>query len=215
MIMYKPTKRYLIQVLEYAEENFGDPFGPAISTLLTQNASGAGSSSNPPPPPPTTTADPNQTPAYDTAEAEAQLETYLNNKLLSKPEWRSVSAMDRATIEDMENRFRAAYALDWLDMEYAYAYEGVIIPGGKIMLGRWWRCGLLGEGPGKELDPDGGPVEPSDDEGEGGAAMDVDVDGGAGPSSSSQTANANANANTARPPDVSNGLERGPFVFWC
>ncbi|KEF63169.1 uncharacterized protein A1O9_01145, partial [Exophiala aquamarina CBS 119918] len=168
MIMYKPTKRYMIQVLEYAEENFGDAFGPAISTLLTQNAttqtgqapdanahsnaSGSG------------TSQPAQ-PAYDSEEAEAQLEAYLTKKLLSKPEWRSASAMTRAKIEDMENRFRAAYALDWLDMEYAYAYEGVIIPGGKIMLGRWWRCGLLGEGPGKELNPDGGPVEPTDDEG--------------------------------------------------
>jgi hypothetical protein len=42
------------------------------------------------------------------------------------------------------------------DIEYAYAYEGVIIPGGKIMMGRWWMVGAAGEGEGREL---GGPMK--------------------------------------------------------
>lgn len=42
------------------------------------------------------------------------------------------------------------------DIEYAYAYEGVIIPGGKIMMGRWWMVGASGEGQGREL---GGPMK--------------------------------------------------------
>lgn len=31
-------------------------------------------------------------------------------------------------------------SLKWDDIEYAYAYEGSILPGGKIQMGRWWRC---------------------------------------------------------------------------
>ena len=40
------------------------------------------------------------------------------------------------------------------DIEWAWAYEGVIIPGGKIMMGRWWMVGAGGEGEGREI---GGP----------------------------------------------------------
>ena len=42
------------------------------------------------------------------------------------------------------------------DIEYAYAYEGIIVPGGKIMMGRWWRCAEAGFGEGRELVEGGG-----------------------------------------------------------
>lgn len=54
-------------------------------------------------------------------------------------------------IERMEDNFRAPGTLDWSDITYAYAYEGILIPGGMIMMGRWWRVGPDGEGPGCEL----------------------------------------------------------------
>lgn len=240
MVMYKPTKRYLIQVLEYAEENYGDPFGPVVSMQLTQNGNqtaqsgqannnndGSGDADQ------TTTTTANATnnqqqqasvPAFDSAEAEIQLQEHLQQKLLSKAEWRSAAQMDRQTIEAMENKFRSNYALDWNDMEYAYAYEGVIIPGGKIMLGRWWRCGMLGAGPGKELDPDGLPVVVVADSGEaaensagdgngsaGADAMDVDgQDGGDAAAAAAAEGTASQQANAGN-----DSLERGPFVFWC
>ena len=42
------------------------------------------------------------------------------------------------------------------DIEYAYAYEGIVVPGGKIMMGRWWRCAEAGFGEGRELVEGGG-----------------------------------------------------------
>ena len=42
------------------------------------------------------------------------------------------------------------------DIEYAYAYEGILVPGGKIMMGRWWRCAEAGFGEGRELVEGGG-----------------------------------------------------------
>jgi len=214
MIMYKPTKRSLIQVLEYAEENYGDAFGPIISSILTQNAQQTDEDGNPIP----TTIDINDPLTWETPEVEAEFEKYLHEKLLSKPEWSTGEGLTRESIEAMETRFRAAFALDWLDMEYAYAYEGVIVPGGKIMMGRWWRCGLLGEGMAMELNPDGGPVDqPSDDEeddGDGGDGTPMDVDAASSAAEANEVVEEANTERVAKKPDVSNGLERGPFVFW-
>lgn len=65
-------------------------------------------------------------------------------------------------IRTLEESFSAAKYLAWDDgaIDYAYAYEGIIIPGGKIMMGRWWRIhGIEGLGPGREVGPDGVGVE--------------------------------------------------------
>lgn len=289
MVMYKPTKRYLIQVLEYAEENYGDAFGPLVSMQLSLNSGtgvngpqtaqptpGSISSSNvqnntnagvnPSTTPPSTSspttsntnthntpqqqAGPQPTapsaPAFDAAEAERQLQAHLEEKLLSNKAWRSSSprtSMTRATIEAMEDRFRSNYALDWNDMEYAYAYEGAILPGGKIALGRWWRCGLHGVGPGKELDAEGFPVDVVGGD-DAAAAAAAAAGGSVGDGDGDGNGNGNGNggrdgedgqdtgadgkpdgdgANAAQQQqhadllgDHSNqGLERGPFVFWC
>jgi hypothetical protein len=119
--------------------------------------------------------------------------------------------MDRETIEELEDRFRFPGFIEWVDMDYAYAYEGVILPGGKIMMGRWWRCGMFGVGDGMELGADGGPIEVVDDnEDEATDPMDVDGDDSAGPSDGAPSSSATTTNNTR------NGkLERGPFVFWC
>lgn len=59
--------------------------------------------------------------------------------------------MTRQLIERMEDAYSDPKALRWEDVEHAYAYEGVFTPGGKVMMGRWWRVGppgpyALGEG---------------------------------------------------------------------
>lgn len=248
MVMYKPTKRYLIQVLEYEEENYGDAFGPVVSASMQLNLNGngqqptqpgqagiaTGSTTN------ATAATNNNTnptqqqapasapPNFDPIEADRQLQAHLEQKLLSKPEWRCSSSvnpeMSREAIEAMENKFRSNYALDWLDMEYAYAYEGVVLPGGKIMMGRWWRCGLHGVGLGKELDAEGFPLDGVDDENanengnangngnEEGNEDAMDIDG----QDDQDGADATAGAAAAGPTFTNNkSLERGPFVFWC
>jgi len=65
-------------------------------------------------------------------------------------------------IRHLEEAHSSAVYMTWDDgtIDYAYAYEGVIIPGGKIMLGRWWRIhGVDGMGRGKEIGPDAVGVE--------------------------------------------------------
>ncbi|KAL9106373.1 MAG: hypothetical protein Q9227_008574 [Pyrenula ochraceoflavens] len=49
---------------------------------------------------------------------------------------------DRDHIIDLEDTYldEQERSLKWKDIEYAYAYEGVVIPGGEIMMGRWWKC---------------------------------------------------------------------------
>ncbi|KAK5943173.1 hypothetical protein PMZ80_004179 [Knufia obscura] len=82
-----------------------------------------------------------------------------NPKPLPKPLPQLWSPEHIRTLE--ESHSSAAYTT-WDDgtIDYAYAYEGVIIPGGKIMLGRWWRVqGIEGMGAGKEVGPDTVGVE--------------------------------------------------------
>ena len=65
-------------------------------------------------------------------------------------------------IRQLEEAHSSATYMTWDDgtIDYAYAYEGVIVPGGKIMLGRWWRIhGIEGMGQGKEVGPDAVGVE--------------------------------------------------------
>lgn len=67
-----------------------------------------------------------------------------------------------AHIRQLQDSFSPVQHMTWDDgtIEYAYAYEGVIIPGGKIMFGRFWRIhGVEGMGSGKEIGPDGVGVE--------------------------------------------------------
>ncbi|KIX06684.1 uncharacterized protein Z518_04660 [Rhinocladiella mackenziei CBS 650.93] len=137
MVLYKPTKRYLAQVLEWEEQNYGEPFGPAISNQLMQDAEGVVGFD------------------LDPAQVDAQMENHLITKLTENPDWRDPDKMNKFTVGHMEESFRTSEYLNWEDIEYAYAYRGVIIPRGKIMMGRYWRCGMLGSGDGLELDADG------------------------------------------------------------
>ncbi|KAL2427001.1 hypothetical protein ABEF95_006400 [Exophiala dermatitidis] len=143
MVLYKPSKRYLIEVLENAEEEYGGPFGTAGTNQLVQAGQGQGAAAA----------------IMDPAEIEHALGMYLEDKLVTNPLWRDPVRMNREVIEEIEEMFRLSEYLDWNDIDYAYAYEGVVLPGGKIMMGRWWRCGMLGEGDAMELDEEGIPVE--------------------------------------------------------
>lgn len=49
---------------------------------------------------------------------------------------------DRSLVISQEDAYHrnTEIPLQWDDIEYAYAYEGSILPGGEIQMGRWWRC---------------------------------------------------------------------------
>ncbi|KIW20730.1 hypothetical protein PV08_01308 [Exophiala spinifera] len=222
MVMYKPTTEMQIAVLEHAEQNFGGFFGAAIANHMIQNGQlqlglqqlAVGD--------------------LDPEEIELARKRYIDDKLSRNPAWRHPENMDKHVIADMEERFKRSEHMEWTDMEYAYAYEGIILPGGKIMMGRWWRCGINGaSSPGYEIDEQGAGLDTpdrsdgesdsetgteSDDENEKekGGSDSMDVDDGHGmshdvPGSSSQGTTARARPVKKRCPK----LERGPFVFWC
>lgn len=213
MVIYKPTTRQLVSVLEFAEEAYGGASGTEMqfntANVWADNPVQVADVVQPQ----TTAVNTNSTTvAHDDADhatgtdtidsgnptqptdqdIEEELKKVLTKRLKSFTESYSrlvaeqnevlphISAHipPRSTktdpkealpdlfspkhIRQLEERFSAAQYMTWDDgtMEYAYAYEGVIIPGGKIMLGRWWRInGSDGLGPGKEVDPDGNGIE--------------------------------------------------------
>ena len=63
----------------------------------------------------------------------AALESFLDRVRLTHAEF--------VHIESLALDYGAAnpYRLRWDDIEYSYAYEGVLTPGGKLMLGRWFK----------------------------------------------------------------------------
>ncbi|KIX93981.1 uncharacterized protein Z520_10318 [Fonsecaea multimorphosa CBS 102226] len=196
MILYKPTKRYLIQVLEHAEEEYGDTF----TTQIVQNSTGS---------------------TLDPAEIDARLDQYLRSKLVSNPLWRDGSKLDKDAIEEMEEKFRLSEYLDWTDIDYAYAYNGAIIPGGKIMMGRFYRISMLGDGDGLEwsdslgaLDEDGDAA--AADGGAYGDPMDLDEVGGGDGQGQNEAGNPNSASEMTRDATSRHKKrERGPFIFWC
>ncbi|KIV77781.1 hypothetical protein PV11_09561 [Exophiala sideris] len=123
MVMYKPSTEYLIRVLEYADGDYGGAFGPALANLNRDHMTDE--------------------------EIEAELMNHLDQKLAAHPARRD--GIDRDKIEQMEEKYQKSKDMSWDDIEYAYAYEGVMLPGGKIMMGRWWRCANWGEGEGCEV----------------------------------------------------------------
>ena len=111
--------------------------------------------------------------------------------------------------------------LQWEDIEYAYVYEGVLTPGDKLMLGRWWRVGLNGMGinEGCEVDCEGMGVKVVVDDGKDvGVPMVRDFEAEEAAAEAERLA---GNGEEGAKGEVkekwrkSKGLERGPFVFWC
>jgi hypothetical protein len=191
MVLYKPSKPYLLSVLDNATCDFGGEYKVRVSAALAaQGLTGlvpaVASGNNG-----VNSAQPVPTNATLTQATDDQIHVVLCNvlrdKLSETPKWKDGTAFDRHTVEELEERFRVSEHLNWDDIDYAYAYEGAIIPGGKIMMGRWWR-----------LHPNGDErtLEWNDrvSEGEGEGDVDVHMDG------------------TGRYRFVRH--ERGPFVFW-
>ncbi|KAJ9606251.1 hypothetical protein H2200_009212 [Cladophialophora chaetospira] len=209
MVLYKLSKRHLIQVLEHAEEEFGDNFGSAITTQMMQN----GTMTNAQIAQMLNGTAPTTGTPLDAAEIDAHFDRYLRDKLLSNELWRDGSKLDKDAIEEMEEKFRLSEYLDWNDMDYAYAYEGVLLPGEKIMMGRWWRVAMNGQGDGMEwsdaldeMEEDGAADDAAGVDGDGDTIF---VDGGQG-GNGAAGGNGNGNGRTRY-----KKLERGPFIFWC
>ncbi|ETI26699.1 hypothetical protein G647_10359 [Cladophialophora carrionii CBS 160.54] len=211
MVLYKPTCRHLIQVLEHAEQEYGDSFTTTITTQMAQSGTshpqvahilnGVGAAGQ----------------QLDPAEIDAHLTTHLCNKLLNNQLWRDGSKFDKDVVEEMEEKYRLSEYLDWNDIDYAYAYEGSILPSGKIMMGRWWRLAMNGEGDGSEWSDALDEVDEGD-------AMDLDEE--AGVADGGQNGNGATHGNGIGSGSGSGSgsgtgrsrfkkLERGPFIFWC
>jgi hypothetical protein len=141
MVLYQPTPRYLLAVLDENSPPDDDPFDQ-IEPIAALQAPNTGMGQ---------LQDPGQTqnqaqmattpPVAPSSEA---VEKMLKEELESREELKGPvgpAYLTRDFIADMEDNLHPPEELAWDDFSYAYIYEGVIIPGGKIMMGRYWRCG--------------------------------------------------------------------------
>ena len=117
-VLYKPTFRYLNEVFDNATDYFGEPFEQTLDAI---NAA----------------LDVDMTHAEIEGHYQARLETLLGN--LKGP-----TKLSGKIIQGMEDALHEPQYLQWASIEHAYAYEGVVTPGGMVMLGRWWRIGPHG-----------------------------------------------------------------------
>jgi hypothetical protein len=62
-----------------------------------------------------------------------------------------------ALLEYLELNLHPDGQISWEDIDFAYAYEGTICPGGNVMLGRWW--GIGADGLSEEVRSIGGEVD--------------------------------------------------------
>lgn len=180
MVMYQPTPRYLLAVLDVNSPEDDDPFDQIEPTAALQvpnvNQEGVAEQS--------TAFDQMQTQDQGQAQPQAQnpaqmvtadavpanseeAEKAMREDLEAREELKGPlgpAYLTRDFIAEMEDNLHPPEELAWEDIGYAYVYEGVIIPGGKIMMGRHWWCG-----------------------------PPTVVDGF----------------------ELGNGVDRGPWVFWC
>lgn len=261
LVLYKPTTRFLVQVLEYDMGEYGSPWTIAVATEIAAEQAAANNNiaTN------ATAASNNSEVDGDVAMTEAAIEPAVNNEttpantllMQSDPvqterilrkyldellrseqeeDLRDENGLrvlapnadgifdfvqhkverfpkEKMTVDKiaaMEDRYMSSGSgkLEWEDIEYAYAYEGIVCPGGNVMMGRWWRMGLDGAGvnEGWELDCDGLGVKVEGGEGWV-RRMDEDVgeDG---------IVEISAEQGEVRWKKSKKGLERGPFVFW-
>jgi hypothetical protein len=158
MVLYKPTSRYLLAVLDEngADDDADDPFGQIEPMVGSQvpNASvesngGEGPAlsqdemqSQTPHQGQNQHEDQTQPPTIPASPAEA--EKVMKEELEAREELKGPlgpAYLTRDFIADMEDNLHPPEELAWEDLNYAYIYEGIIIPGGKIMMGRYWRFG--------------------------------------------------------------------------
>lgn len=215
MVLYKPSTRALLSVLEHAEEDYGgtanldfntaniwntvaDDVGPTNQTTPQAASTPAAEmeTSTAPSSSPAASGSQNTSQTSD-VQIEGQLQKLLGERITSftatytkrieaqskekqkievdnpyVPSYAKKSKASKAEelpsiwspahVRLLDDTFSPVQYMSWDDgtIEFAYAYEGIIIPGGKIMMGRFWRMhGIEGMGPGKEVGPDGAGVE--------------------------------------------------------
>ena len=158
MILYKPTSRYLLAVLDASgpEDDADDPFGQIepIAGLQVTNASAEtyqGEESALPqdgtqsqPTNQVQDQDQNQTQPSTVPANSEETEKMMKEELEGRDELKGPlgpAHLTRDFIAEMEDHLHPPEELAWEDINYAYVYEGIIIPGGKIMMGRYWRSG--------------------------------------------------------------------------
>jgi hypothetical protein len=258
-VLYKPSLTNLIRQLEFASEDYGSTFGVSVTAQMSQA---------------TAQVLMNNTATNQFADLPEEaiellyrhmarlVSDYEEDHGLAPPRTNSRNrkhidvahvrktekfwTLDRlAQLEDTWYAATDGSKPGWEDIEFAYAYEGIACPGGKILIGRWWRVGENGVGlsPGCEIDILGNAVGPearkpadedqSDEDGDlamadaadtsgAGAAVahdDDDDNGGEGNSSDrKKKSNAATSASSKahqKPPAMREHLERGPFFFWA
>lgn len=276
MVIWKPTTRYLLAVLDHAEEEYGGASGTQISAdfstanIWNDTNSSSDSSSAPTASVGTTQnttnspiannnnnnlvnpANNNTTTTIQPTEAqvEAQMKILLRQRITSftekynelfsfqaqhtnkppnpspyafplnsqtnpKPANPLPPLFSPSHICTLEESFSQIQYLDWDDgtIDYAYAYEGIVIPGGKIMMGRWWRIhGTDGLGPGREVGPDGIGVEVRGLQGQSGSTSDGDIDeesGSSGKGKGKTKAKAKAKEGKTKGGKIRKSLRRG------
>ena len=117
-MLYKPTFRYLNDVFDYATDYNGVPFEQTIIA----NSAALG---------------------LDLTYAESEI-LYQDRLEILLGALKGPVVMNGNMIEAMEDAISDPEELNWGTIEYAYAYEGVITPGGMVMMGKWWRLGPPG-----------------------------------------------------------------------
>lgn len=105
MVLYKPNTRYLIQVLEYAEQEFGDPHATSLTAALAANTTNADAAAN---------AGGQAT--IDMSEVERITLIYLKRKISVRPDLYAKELMTKHRIAKLEDTFSEAQYLDWVSL---------------------------------------------------------------------------------------------------
>ena len=158
MVLYKPTSRYLLAVLDAngLDDDIDDPFsqiepmmgfqvpntnvGPeqGEGSVLSQGQMQIQAESQ------AQDQSQNQIPPQMVPPSPEEAEKAMKEELEAREELKGPlgpAYLTRDFIAEMEDNLHPPEELTWEDINYAYIYEGVIIPGGKIMMGRYWRFG--------------------------------------------------------------------------
>lgn len=158
MVLYKPTSRYLLAVLDASgpEDDVDDAFGqveplaglqvPNTSVEVYEGGESAllqyemqGHPTNQ-----TQNQDQHQPQPVTVPANLEEAEKMMKEELEGRDELKGPLGpvhLTRDFIAEMEDHLHPPDELSWEDINYAYVYEGIIIPGGKIMMGRYWRSG--------------------------------------------------------------------------
>lgn len=117
MVFYELTARYLLTVLNASSprdievfEQWNDPSNP----------SGLAQPNDPP----------------NGSDADCELELKARNAVKGPL---GPALLTRDFIRELEDHLHPADELLWDDLKRCYVYEGAVLPGGKIMMGRYWR----------------------------------------------------------------------------